>query len=652
MPLGQSPIELLTRIFKKLHTFVTGIFMLNRYPLWKYLLLVATTILSLIYAVPNFYVPDPAVQISGSSSGTPIDAPVLAKVEAALKEAKIDYFGAEVNGKTALIRLNKDDDQMPARRRIQQSLGDEYVVALNRASTTPAWLQSLGASPMKLGLDLAGGVHFLLEVDTASALEKRQSMAADEFKDKLRKEKIRYSSVINTNNNVIVARFKTAENRDEAIAELRKSSPQYLFTKPNSANPEEFLFNAELSEAAVKEIEDYAISQNLQTLRNRVNELGVSEPIVQKQGRNRIIVELAGVQDPAEAKRVIGKTANLEFHMEALPDAMISNKEQFEWRNEKDQNLRGSAWLEKQIIVTGDQVSDARSSFDSETGGQQVSITLDSVGGTKMNHATRNSIGRKMGILFIEYKNHTEFITNEQGEQIERNSQYIERKIISLATVQSALGVSFRITGLDAPGEASELALLLRSGALAAPMHFVEERTIGPSLGAENIKKGVTSSLWGLVVVSIFMLAVYRVFGLFANVALTINLLMILSILSLFGATLTLPGIAGIVLTLGIAVDANVLIYSRIREELRNGMPPQQAIHVGYERAFITILDANATTFIMGIILFAIGTGSVKGFAITLCIGLVTSMYTGIMISRAMANLVYGRRKNLQHISV
>jgi preprotein translocase subunit SecD len=652
MPLGQSPIELLTRIFKKLHTFVTGIFMLNRYPLWKYLLLVATTILSLIYAVPNFYVPDPAVQISGSSSGTPIDAPVLAKVEAALKEAKIDYFGAEVNGKTALIRLHKDDDQMPARRRIQQSLGDEYIVALNRAPTTPTWLQSLGASPMKLGLDLAGGVHFLLEVDTASALEKRQSMAADEFKDKLRKEKIRYNSVINTNNNVIVARFKTAESRDEAIAELRKSSPQYLFTKPNSTNPEEFLFNAELSEAAVKEIEDYAISQNLQTLRNRVNELGVSEPIVQKQGRNRIIVELAGVQDPAEAKRVIGKTANLEFHMEALPDAMISSKEQFGWRDEKKQTLNGPAWLEKQIIVTGDQVSDARSSFDSETGGQQVSITLDSVGGTKMNHATRNSIGRKMGILFIEYKNHTEFITNEQGEQIERNSQYIERKIISLATVQSALGVSFRITGLDAPGEASELALLLRSGALAAPMHFVEERTIGPSLGAENIKKGVTSSLWGLVVVSIFMLAVYRVFGLFANVALTINLLMILSILSLFGATLTLPGIAGIVLTLGIAVDANVLIYSRIREELRNGMPPQQAIHVGYERAFITILDANATTFIMGIILFAIGTGSVKGFAITLCIGLVTSMYTGIMISRAMANLVYGRRKNLQHISV
>ncbi len=627
--------------------------MLNRYPLWKYILLLTTTVLSLLYAVPNFYVPDPAVQVSGSSSGTVIDAPLLAKVEAALKEAQIDYFGAEANGKAALIRLRKNDDQMNARRRIQQSLGDEYVVALNRASTTPAWLRNLGATPMKLGLDLAGGVHFLLEVDTESAVEKRQTITADEFKEKLRKAKIRYSSINNTATNVIVARFKTAEFRDQAIDELRKTSQQHLFTKPNNeANPDEFSFNAGLSEAAVKEIEDYAISQNLQTLRNRVNELGVSEPIVQKQGRNRIIVELAGVQDPAEAKRVIGKTANLEFHMEALPDAMISSKEQFDWRDKNEQVRRGPIWLEKQIIVTGDQVTDARSSFDSETGGQQVSITLDSLGGTKMNNATKNNIGRKMGILFIEYKNHTEFTTNEKGEQIEKNSQYIERKVINAATVQAALGYSFRITGLDAPGEASELALLLRAGALAAPMHFVEERTIGPSLGAENIKKGVESCLWGLAVVSIFMLAVYRVFGFFANIALTVNLFMLLSVLSLFGATMTLPGIAGIVLTLGIAVDANVLIYSRIREEIRNGMSAQQAIHIGYERAFITILDANVTTFIMGVILFAIGTGAIKGFAITLCIGLVTSMFTSIMISRALANLFYGKRKNLQHVSV
>jgi preprotein translocase subunit SecD len=338
--------------------------------------------------------------------------------------------------------------------------------------------------------------------------------------------------------------------------------------------------------------------------------------------------------------------------LEALPDAMVSSKEQFNYRNEMDQKRRGPAWLEKQIIVTGDQVSDARSGYDSETSGQQVNITLDSLGGTKMNLATRNNIGRKMGILFIEYKNHTEYVTNEKGEQVEKNTPYVERKIISLATVQSALGVSFRITGLDAPGEASELALLLRAGALAAPMHFVEERTIGASLGVENIQKGVNSCLWALAMVSLFMLVFYRVFGIFANVALAINVFMLVTVLSLFGATLTLPGIAGIVLTMGMAVDANVLIYSRIREEFKNGVSAQQAIYAGYERAFITILDANVTTFIIGVILFAIGTGPVKGFAVTLCVGLVTSMFTSIMVSRALANLVYGRRKNLQKISV
>ena len=627
--------------------------MLNRYPLWKYLLILVISILSLVYAAPNLYIPDPAIQVSGSSSGTVIDAALVTKIETTLKEGKIEYFGTETNGKSALIRFKKDEDQMPARKRIQQTLGDDYVVALNKASTSPNWLRSMGAVPMKLGLDLAGGVHFVLQVDTASAVEKRQTITADEFKDKLRKAKIRYASIYNTADNIIVGRFKTAEARDQAMEELRSGSAQHLFVKPNTeATPDEFSFTASLSELAVKEIEDYSVSQNLHTLRNRVNELGVSEPIVQKQGRNRIIVELAGVQDPAEAKRVIGKTANLQFHMEALPDAMISSKEQFGWRNEQEQQRRGPAWLEKQIIVTGDQVSDARSSFDSETGGQQVNITLDSVGGVKMNHATKNSIGRKMGILFIEYKNHTEFVTNEKGEEIEKNTQTIERKIISLATVQAALGYSFRITGLDAPGEAAELALLLRAGALAAPMFFVEERTIGPSLGKENIHKGVTSCLWALAMVSLFMLVFYRMFGVFANIALAINVFMLVMVLSLFGATLTLPGIAAIVLTMGMAVDANVLIYARIREEIQNGASPQQAIYSGYERAFITILDANVTTFIVGFILFAIGTGPVKGFAITLCIGLATSMFTSIMISRAMANLVYGGRKNLQKISI
>jgi preprotein translocase subunit SecD len=626
--------------------------MLNRYPLWKYMLILATTVLSLVYSIPNLYPPDPALQVSGQSGGTVMDQSVLTQVEAALKEAKIDYFAGEANGKNILVRFHNSEQQLAARKAVQKAMGDNYVVAFNSAPTTPGWLRAIGANPLTRGLDLAGGVHFLLEVDTASAIEKRQAITADDFKEKLRKAKIRYTSIVNDADNVIVARFRTAEARDEAYSELRKEANQHVFAKPNTDAPDEFTFTASLSEAAIKEIENYAVSQNLQTLRNRVNELGVSEPIVQPQGRNRIIVQLAGVQDPAEAKRIIGKTANLEFHLEAKPDAMVSTKEQFNFRNEREAAQRGPKWLEKQIIVTGDQVTDARSSMDPETNQPQVNINLDSAGGTKMNHATRNNIGRSMGILFIEYKTHTEFVTNEKGEQVEKTSQYIERKIISLATIQSALGMQFRITGAESQADAAELALLLRAGALAAPMHFVEERIIGPSLGAENIHKGVVSCMWGLAVVSVFMLVFYRVFGLFANVALTVNLFMMLAVLAFFGATLTLPGIAGIVLTLGIAVDANVLIYSRIREELKNGVSPQQAIHIGYEKAFITILDANVTTFIVGFILFSIGTGPIKGFAITLCIGIATSMFTSIMISRALANLVYGRRKNLQKISV
>lgn len=626
--------------------------MLNRYPLWKYLLLMAITALSLIYAIPNFYAPDPAIQISGQSGSIVIDASVLAKAEAALKEANIDYFGAEVKGKTALIRFHSIDRQMPARKRVQQSLGDDFVVALQGASTTPQWLQKIGAAPMKLGLDLAGGVHFLLEVDTASTVEKRQAITADEFKDKLRKAKIRYSSINTTSDNTIVGHFRAADVRDNAMTELRKNNPQLLFTKDDAKTGEgadDFIFKAKLSETAVKEIEDYALNQNLVTLRNRVNELGVSESIVQREGRNRIIVQLPGVQDPAEAKRVIGKTANLELRMEALPDALISTKEQFP---QTENPFYAQAYLEKTLIITGDQVVDAKSSFDSKNSEPIVSITLDSIGGTKMNHVTRNAVGRKMGIVFIEYKTHTEFVTNAAGEQAEKQTQYIERKVISLATVQSALGVQFQITGLNKPGEASELALLLRAGALAAPMQFVSERTIGPSLGAENIKKGVTSCIWALVMVSIFMVVFYRMFGLFANIALAVNILLLVTVLSMFGATLTLPGIAGIVLTMGMAVDANVLIYSRIREEIQNGALPQQAIYAGYERAFVTILDANITTMIIAIILFAVGTGPVKGFAVTLWIGLVTSMFTSIMISRAMANLFYGSRKNLQKLSL
>lgn len=627
--------------------------MLNRYPLWKYLLLLFLIVVGFIYSIPNLYAPDPAVQVSGDSSAKVIDAPVLARMEAALKEANIEAFGGEVNDRTAMVRIKSVEQQMHARSIIQEALGDGYVVALNTASTTPAWLRALGAEPLKLGLDLSGGVHFLLEVDTASAVEKRQLITVDDMKDRMRKAKLRYSSVNVQKDNQIIARFRDLEDRNSAISLLRSEYPNLTLAAIESGtSSDEFSFSATFTEAGIREIENYALDQNLITLRNRVDELGVSEPIVQRQGRNRIIVQLAGMQDPAEAKRVIGKTANLEFRLGAAPDALISNKEEFPFKNELTQAQRGNAVLERKIIVTGDHVANATSSFDPETNQPQVNITLDSLGGTHMHRVTRNNVGRQMGILFIEYKTRTEKTRNAAGEEVDRMIQYVERGVISLATIQSALGVQFRITGLDSPAEASELALLLRAGALAAPMHFVEERTIGPSLGAKNIQNGVDATLWGLGLVVLFMLVAYRMFGVFANIALTVNVLLMMTMLSVFGATLTLPGIAGIVLSIGMAVDANVLIHSRIREELKGGASPQQAIFSGYERAFVTILDANLTTLIVGAILFAIGTGPIKGFAVTLCVGIFTSLYTSIVCSRAMANLVYGRRKNLQKISI
>lgn len=625
--------------------------MLNRYPLWKYLLILAITLLGFIYSAPNLYAPDPAVQVSGESSTMEIDAGVLAQVEKALADAGIEYFGATTNGNTALVRLRNGDQQMLAKREIQQRLGNNYVVALSMASTTPAWLRAFGAEPMKLGLDLSGGVHFLMEVDTASAVARRQETNADEMKDKLRRAKIRYSNISANNDNVVVARFRSQELRDQALSSLRRDYDTLLFTTRNpTSDSGEFIFQAELNEAAVREIENYALSQNLVTLRNRINELGVSEPIVQRQGRNRIIVQLPGVQDTAEAKRIIGKTANLEFRLEATPDALVSAKEQFPFRSEVDQRRYGDAFLERQLILTGDHVANATSSFDPETNMPQVNITLDSVGGARMHRSTRNNVGRRMGVLFIEYRTVMETRTDAAGEQVEVPVQYVEKKIISLATIQSALGVQFRITGADSPAEASELALLLRAGALAAPMYFVEERTIGPSLGAENIRMGIASVQWSLALILLFLLFYYRVFGIFASAALCVNLLLLVAAMSLIGATLTMPGIAGIVLALGMAIDANVLIFSRVREELKDGAPPQAAIYNGYERAWGTILDANLTTLLVAVILYAVGTGPVQGFAVTLSLGIIISMFTAIMGTRALANLVYGRNKSLKKI--
>ena len=615
---------------------------MNRFPIWKYLLILIIAGLGLLYAAPNLYPPDPAVQVSGQSSALKIDQGVLDRAEKALNEAGIEYFGGEVQGKSVLLRLKEIEQQLPAKRAIQEALGhSDYVVALNLAPTTPEWLMGMGASPMKLGLDLAGGVHFLMEVDTNTIVKTNMEGYASDVKSKLREAKARYRSVDLEDDREIVARFRSEELRNLAVSTLRKDFPQLqLQERGSGANLE---VRATLSEQEIKQLEDYAVSQNLTTLRNRVNELGVAEPIVQRQGRNRIVVELPGVQDTAEAKRIIGKTANLEFRMEAKPDALVTNKEYFEYRDERERSAFGGAWLERKVIIKGERVTNARVGYD-ENGLPQVNITLDSRGGEMMHRATWKNVGRRMGTLFIESRFLPEKSIDENGNEVIVQKRVDDKKIISLATVQSALGKQFRTTGLEA-SEAQELALLLRAGALAAPMYFVEERVIGPSLGADNIKVGVTSVQIGMLAVVICMLVFYRVFGLAANIALAVNLILLVAVMSILGATLTLPGIAAMVLTIGMAVDANVLIFSRIREELRNGMPPQSAINAGFDNAYSAIVDANITTLIVAVILYAIGSGPVQGFAVTLSIGILTSMFSAIMGTRALINLFYGGRR-------
>lgn len=615
--------------------------MLNQYPLWKYLLILVIAGLGLFYAAPNLYAPDPAVQISGESSSIQIDQSLLKRATMALDKADIEYFGETVGekGRNGLIRLKDREQQLTAQKVIQRAMGDGFIVALNLASTTPSWLSDAGGAPMKLGLDLSGGVHFLLEVDTEEAVDKRREFYATAIKRKLREDKIRGFVKLEKDGR-IRGKFKTAELRDRASSAIRAEYGE--LDREAKDEGESFLLYISVSPSTIKEIEDYAVEQNLTTLRNRVNELGVAEPLVQRQGRNRIVVELPGIQDTAEAKRILGKTATLQFRLEAKHNAKAHEKVEFEFRESRGINT--TAWLERDIVITGERVANAQSSFD-QNGGPQVNITLDGEGGTMMHRITRHNINRRLGVLFIERKHRTRYEMNEAGEEVAIRIPYDEKKIISLATIQDALGVRFRITGLDNPTEAAELALLLRAGALAAPLNFVEERTVGPSLGAENIELGVTSVQIGLALVAVFMMIYYRVFGVMAVIGLGMNLVLLIACLSLFSATLTLPGIAGIVLTVGMAVDANVLIFARIREELKNRMTPQQAIHAGYGRAFVTIMDANITTLIVAIILYAVGTGPVRGFAVTLSIGILTSMFTAIMATRAMVNLAYGGRK-------
>jgi preprotein translocase subunit SecD len=617
--------------------------MLNRYPLWKNLLIVFVLVFGGLYAAPNLYPDDYAIQLTGSRDVFQVDQPLIDKVTSALEREGIAFKSTELTDRAGLIRFNDGETQLKAKTVISQVMGDDYVVALNLAPTTPDWLTSIGAGPMKLGLDLRGGVHFLLEVDLPKAVGQKLENYASEVKGRLREEKLRYRKLESQEDGSLAVKFTNLESRDKAVELLRKEYQEFVVTADDRDGS--FYTVVNLTEQAIRDIETYAIKQNLTTLRNRVNELGVAEPLVQRQGRNRIVVQLPGIQDTAAAKRIIGKTATLEFRLEAKTAASSARTEVYEFRND----LGRKATLEKDIIIKGDNVSNAQSSFD-ENGQPQVNITLDSKGGELMARTTKNAVQRRMAVLFVEDKERTIYKTVE-GQQVKETVRYQEKGIISLATIQSVLGNQFRITGLDGAGESSELALLLRAGALAAPIYFVEERTVGPSLGAQNIEMGVTSVQIGLALVLIFMMVYYRVFGLLANVALALNLMLLISVMSMLSATLTLPGIAGIVLTVGMAVDANVLIFSRIKEELANGLPPQSAINAGFGRAFTTILDANITTLLAAVILFAMGTGPVKGFAITLSVGILTSMFTAILVTRALVNLTYGNRQ-LKKLSI
>lgn len=628
-----------------------------RYPLWKYLLVLFVLVISTLYALPTLYPDEPAIQISGAKAGTVIDETILQKAEQVLNNAEIKSHNNSFNNNSALLRVSTSEEQLKAQDVLRRELGDNYVIALNLAPTTPQWLRDIGAKPTKLGLDLRGGVHFLLEVDMDKALAQRIESAATETRRQLASNKLKYQNLIINKDHSITISFSDNASRDAALSFLRGQNAEFSYQPlASEAGPVLILT---YSPTRLAEIQSEAVNQNLLTLRNRINELGVAEAVVQTQGTNRIVVQLPGVQDTAEAKRVLGRTANLQFRMvsdqntafQTQMDAIApAGTEAFEF-GEIGSGQR--YLLERNYIVTGERVQSASSGISQDTAGSEVNITLDTAGGKLMADATRAAIGKPMAVLFIEHKQKISHeIDPATGESKEVRTPYTESVIINVATVQSVLGSSFRITGLDSPKEAEELALMLRAGALAAPMYFVEERVIGPSLGQENIDKGILSTQVGFILVALWMIIFFRLFGLIANFALVFNLAMILTIMSWMGAALTLPGIAGIVITIGMAVDANVLICERIREEMLWGASPKQAIIAGYDRAYNTIFDSNLTTFLVAAILFFVGTGPIKGFAVTLMIGIVCSMFTAITVTRAIVQLIYGKRKNLQKLSI
>ena len=618
---------------------------MNKFSLSQFIIIFVVLVLGFTYALPNVYPTQPSIQVAYTDSGKSADQILLNQLEDTLKETNSDFDNLFLRDNKIVIQFSTLDQQLNAKTILQNKFLDKVIIALNLEPTTPDWLKSLGGRPVKLGLDLSGGVHFLLEVDIDTAEQGRLELLLDTYRKTFKEDRIKVTDS-SIKDLALHFQFKDKDSYNKALKQYRTDSPgitgiQYVITERPTANK----LVLEYSDIALREIRDYAVGQNLTTLRNRVNELGVSEPVVQRQGSNRIVVELPGVQDPTAAKKIIGKTANLEFRLEANSRTSPLRKEEFNFKNDE----YATAFLERAVVVAGDRVTNASTGFD-ESGFSQVNITLDMQGGRALQKATSGNIGRKLAVLFVEQKNKSELVVDENGKSVIQQTSYIEKNIISLATVQAVLGTSFRITGVGNPQEASELALFLRAGALAAPMKFVEERTVGPSLGKENIELGMKSIMIGFSLVVLFMAFYYRVFGLAANISLLLNLVLITGIMSLLGATLTLPGIAGIVLTVGMAVDANVLIFSRIREELKE-KDPQSAIHDGFSRAFVTIFDANITTLIAALVLYIIGTGPIKGFAVTLSIGIITSMFTAIVCTRAMVNIIYGN-KNIKELKI
>jgi preprotein translocase subunit SecD len=610
---------------------------MNQYPAWKYLLIVLVLLMGVFYALPNLFGEDPALQIT-SARGFAIPLDLDANIEDALVVETIDFKNKERAGNRMLYRFNSTEDQLRASDVIKEALGEQYVVALNLAHATPTWLRTLGGKPMTLGLDLQGGVHFLMQVDMDTARSQQLDRYVDDLRAALRDERIRYVSVRREGNGLL-ALLRSVEDRSGALEVIRKDQSLQGLNISELDTEEYFGISATVREQQLLELQQTALKQNINTLRNRVNEIGVAEPVIQQQGADRVVVQLPGVQDTVDAKKIIGATATLEYRaVDEANDAFTSAQtgrvppESRMYTDASGQPIL----LKKRLIVAGDQLIGASSGFDQQTGQPQVSVTLDGVGAKRMLDFTRDNVGNRMAVVYIEQKS--------GGRKTE--------EVISVAVVREPFGKRFQTTGLDSMAEASQLALLLRAGALAAPMEIVEERTVGPSLGADNVEQGFKSVLIGFLLVLVFMAAYYRVFGLVADLALFANMVLLISLLSMLGATLTMPGIAGIVLTVGMAVDANVLIFERIREELRNGNTPQASIRAGYDKAFSTIADANITTLIAAFVLFLFGTGPIKGFAVTLSLGIMTSMFTAIMGTRAVVNLIYGGQKRVRKLSI